>query len=198
MSILSSGHNKSISIIFISLILFLSVQTKCMALATLVITPTRVTFDDRTRSAQVTLLNSGTEAGTYRVSFVRRHMKEDGSLIEVKEDEKGNFSDEMIRYSPRQVTLPPGQSQVVRLMLRRPRDLTNGEYRSHMLFQALPKPKNSIEQLESDNADNIVIEITPLIGITIPVIVRHGELNASFHSIDHNTFQPTRIIKNLE
>ena len=171
---------RTLCLVLTSLLLMISVQTKCLAAGTLVITPTRIIFDERTRSAKVTLLNTGTEAASYRATFVRREMKQDGGFLDVEAGVKGNYSDEMIRYSPRQVTLPPGQSQVVRLMLRKPRDLAAGEYRSHMLFQALPEPKsNDIDQAESDNPDAIVIEITPLIGITIPIIVRHGNLKAT-------------------
>lgn len=170
---------RTICIVLTSMLLMISVQTKSFAAGTLVITPTRIIFDERTRSAKVTLLNTGTEAASYRASFVRRDMKEDGGFLDVEADVKGFYSDEMIRYSPRQVTLPPGQSQVVRLMLRKPRDLPAAEYRSHMLFQALPEPKNNdIDQADNENPDAIVIEITPLLGITIPIIVRHGDLNA--------------------
>ena len=171
---------RPLCLVLTSVLLLVSVQTKSFAAGTLVITPTRIVFDERTRSAKVTLLNTGTEAASYRATFVRREMNEDGSFMDVEAGVKGNYSDEMIRYSPRQVTLPPGQSQVVRLMLRKPRDLAAAEYRSHMLFQALPEPKNNdIDQAENDNPEAIVIEITPLIGITIPIIVRHGNLNAT-------------------
>jgi len=160
-------------------LLFLCIQTQSYAAGGLVVTPTRVEFNERTRSEKVMLLNTGAESASYRISFVRLHMLDDGSIINVKENEKGNFSDELIRYSPRQVTLPPGKSQVIRLMLRKPKDLVEGEYRSHMLFQALPEPRNTTVDIDDKNSDTISIEITPLIGITIPVIVRHGKLNAS-------------------
>lgn len=171
-------------------LLFLCIQTQSYAAGGLVVTPTRVEFNDRTRSEKIMLLNTGSESASYRISFVRLHMLDDGSIIDVKENEKGNFSDELIRYSPRQVTLPPGQSQVIRLMLRKPKDLTEGEYRSHMLFQALPDPRNTTIDVEEDkNTDAITIEITPLIGITIPVIVRHGKLDASL-SIEKPQYIP--------
>ena len=160
-----------------SLLLFLSFQE--LVSAALVVTPTRIEFDARTRSEQVTLLNTGSESASYRISFKRRHMLEDGNLIEVKKGEKGNFADEMIRYSPRQVTLPPGKSQVIRLMLRKPRNLEDGEYRSHMLFQALPKATNTLDDNPDTKSEGITIQLTPMIGITIPVIIRHGTLDAA-------------------
>ena len=46
-------------------------------------------------------------------------MNADGKIIKVDENEPGMYSDEMVRFSPRQVTLEPGQSQTVRLLLRK-------------------------------------------------------------------------------
>ena len=200
MSRINRFQHKPIWFFLISLVLLLSAQTKCIADATLVVTPTRIAFDQRTRTAQVTLSNTGDKIGTYRISFVRRHMLEDGNLIEAKKGEKGNFSDELIRYSPRQVQLPPGQSQVVRLMLRKPRNLPEGEYRSHMLFQGLPDARNDLDPEANKNSDGISVQITTVVGITIPVIVRHGKLDAElsledpqFIPADNNKKIPPRL-----
>ena len=147
--------------------------------ASLLITPSRVVFEDRTRTSQVTLVNKGTETTTYRISFIRQNMTEDGKFVPVEENEKGLYSDEMVRYSPRQIVLEPGQSQIVRLMLRKPRGLADGEYRSHMLLQALPKiTKSDISKAVTKGSNEISVEITTIIGVSIPVIVRHGKLNA--------------------
>ncbi|MFT5218605.1 MAG: fimbrial chaperone protein [Planctomycetota bacterium] len=147
------------------------------AAGNLMVTPTRVVFEERTRSAQVTLVNQGTETGNFRISFIRQNMTENGEFEAVSESEAGLFSDPMIRYSPRQVSLPPGQSQVIRLQLRRPNALDDGEYRSHMLFQALPSPSStSIEKAAAGSSEGITIELIPIVGVSIPVIVRQGEL----------------------
>ena len=75
--------------------------------------------------------------------------------------------------------MSPGQSQVIRLLLRKPGDLSDGEYRSHMLFQALPPTTtNSVENIANDNADGITIELIPIVGVSIPVIVRHGNMSS--------------------
>ena len=151
-----------------------------LAAANLMVTPTRIVFEQRDRTAQVTLVNQGNETGEFRISFIRQNMLESGEFVPVAEDEPGNYSDTLIRYSPRQVTLPPGQSQVIRLMLRKPRDLDDGEYRSHLLFQALPPPSSSsIEKIaEQDSTEGITIELLPIVGVSIPVIVRQGELSS--------------------
>lgn len=164
------------AVALVALLSFTPIATS-YAGSNLLVTPTRVVFDKRTRSAQVTLMNQGNETGNYRISFIRQNMTEDGRFVAVKEGEAGKFSDEMIRYSPRQVTLEPGQPQVVRLLLRKPRNLEEGEYRSHMLFQALPNPKKTnVEKLTSKKDNTISVELVPIVGISIPVIVRHGNV----------------------
>ena len=167
-------------LIALTLLCFGSVQSVAFAGANLMITPTRVVFDENMRTAQVTLINNGDETGDFRISFINQNMTADGKFEAVAEGEPGQYADSMVRYSPRQITLPPGQSQVVRLMLRKPRELESGEYRSHMLFQTLPKSsKSSIENINKKDDNTISVEIIPIVGISIPVIVRHGKLESA-------------------
>ena len=149
------------------------------AAANLLVTPTRVVFEERTRTAQVTLMNNGTEQGEFRISFINQNMTDSGQFEAVKAEEKGLFANSLVRYSPRQITLAPGQSQVIRLMLRKPRGLDDGEYRSHLLFQSIPKvSKSNIESAANSTPDGITVEIIPVVGISIPIIVRHGKLHS--------------------
>lgn len=162
----------------LTLLCFGSIPSTVNAGANLLITPTRVVFEDRMRTAQVTLMNNGTETGNFRISFINQNMTADGNFEAVEEGTAGNYSNSMVKYSPRQITLPAGQSQVVRLMLRKPRDLEDGEYRSHMLFQSLPKAnKSSLESFTNKETKNITVEIIPIVGISIPVIVRSGNVS---------------------
>ena len=171
-----------------SLLFFITFLASVNCSASLLITPSRVVFEDRTRTEQVTLNNKGSETTTYRISFIRQNMTVDGNFEAVEEGQEGLYSDEIVRYSPRQVVLAPGQTQVVRLMLRKPKSLADGEYRSHMLLQALPKVTSTdISKAVDENSDEISVEITTIVGVSIPVIVRHGKLeseltltNASF------------------
>ena len=142
------------------------------------ISPTRVIFEGSERTEQINLINNGSETARYRISFVRRGMTTAGSLIAIDENEPGMYSDEMVRFSPRQVTLEPGQSQTVRLMLRKNKNTIDGEYRSHMMFESLPESSESdVSNLASDNSDKLSIQLIPIIGVTIPVIVRQGNLD---------------------
>ena len=190
--------------VIVSLLWGIACQARAMG--NLMVTPTRVMFEQRTRSAQVTLVNQGSETADFRISFIRQNMLENGDFVPLDEDAEGLFSDPMIRFSPRQVKLPPGQSQVVRLMLRKPRDLADGEYRSHMLFQALPPAtSSSVEKIAGDqNQDGITIELIPIVGVSIPVIVRHGDLQSRVELSDARLLPPSggdtvpRLAVNIE
>lgn len=158
--------------------LSLSASTNVLALGQLMVSPTRVVFEGNERTKQITLINNGSEEGRFRVSFVRRNMTPEGGLKTIDENEPGKYSDEMVRFSPRLVTLAPGQSQTVRLMLRKKKGTADGEYRSHMMFQSLPDPEASdVNELSSKKADSFSIKLIPVVGVTIPVIVRQGKLD---------------------
>jgi len=147
----------------------------------LTVTPTRVFFEGRKRSDKVTLINTSSIAATYRVSFKNMRMLENGSYEDIEEPGQGElFADPMIRYSPRQVTLEPGASQIIRLLLRKPANLAEGEYRSHLMFRTLPS-ETAEEDIEKPVLEEgeLQIQIRTLFAITIPVIARHGELTST-------------------
>ncbi len=147
----------------------------------LMVTPTRIVLEGRTRSAEVIVMNSGTAPATYRISFKNMRMLENGSYEDIETPAAGErFADKMIRYAPRQVVLEPGVTQTVRLLVRKPRDLAPGEYRSHLLFQSIPPPAAGadIEALDLKEGE-IRVQVRTIFGVTIPVIVRHGDLRAT-------------------
>jgi len=191
LSLASGPRLWSIPLILLALVT-IGVPTKPVyAAGQLMVAPTRAVFEGRTRSAQMKVVNSGDEATTYRISFVQKRMTEDGQFVTIEEPGPGErFSNAMIRFSPRQVRLEPGQSQTVRLMLRKPANLEAGEYRSHMLFQGIPAVTGqSIEKLAGKEEKQLKIQLIPILGITIPVIVRHGTTSATvqFEKLALNT-----------
>ena len=142
----------------------------------LMVHPTRVVFEGNTRTAQIDVINSGTETTTYRISVIRRRMTDTGEFVPVTEAAAGEkFADDMIRFSPRQVVLPPGGAQAVRLQLRKPAALEDGEYRAHLLFQALPPAG---EPSAAAAANELEIRLTAVYSVSIPLIVRQGATSA--------------------
>jgi P pilus assembly chaperone PapD len=143
----------------------------------LLVGPTRVVFEGGIRTAQLTLVNTGARTATYRLKLVRLRMSENGIIRQVTDpDSSEQFADTLVRFSPRRVELEPQVPQTVRLQLRKPADLPAGEYRSHLLIQALPE--QAAEQAAA-SGPGIHLNLQPVFGVSIPVIVRQGETSAS-------------------
>jgi len=147
----------------------------------LLIAPTRIVFEGPKRTAEINLLNTGDKPATYRISLIHERMNEDGKLDEIVSpgaDDK--FADELVRFTPRQVTLEPHVAQIVRVQMRLPADLAEGEYRSHMLFRAVSSSDAPVQAAAAGApAKGIDIKLTPIYGLSIPVIVRHGALKSA-------------------
>ncbi len=152
--------------------------TPAAAQGDLLVAPTRVVLDGR-RGTEVILSNIGTEEATYRIGLELRRMTDEGGLVDVT-PEQANAAEQaaldMIRYAPRRITLPPGQPQAVRLTARPGADLPDGEYRVHMSFRAIPRPVSVTE--EEEEQGGMRFRLIPIYGVTIPIIVRHGRLEA--------------------
>lgn len=153
-----------------------------LALADLALYPTRIVLEKNQRAAQVELMNNGTTPETYRINLVNRRMGETGEFIALEAPGPGDqFADPLLRYSPKQVTVQPGSSQTVRILVRKPADLAPGEYRSHLQFDRVADTAaaSSIEQSGKPDDKAIGVVITALVGASIPVIVRQGETQVS-------------------
>jgi P pilus assembly chaperone PapD len=144
--------------------------------------PTRIVFDKNQRAAQIELINNGSKPATYRISLVNRRMTETASskAAETRQQPGERFADEMLRYSPRQITLQPGTAQTVRVMLRKPAELAEGEYRSHLQFDKLPDVEgNASIENQGRRRQGIGVVLNALVGASVPVIVRHGATSAT-------------------
>ena len=145
----------------------------------LLVAPTRIVLDGR-KGAEVILNNIGDEPATYRVSVVFRRMTEDGGLLDVEQPTAGDkIAEDMIVYAPRRVTLAPRQPQAIRIAARPPEGLPDGEYRVHMLFRAIPPATPVVAAAAQEPVKGIKFQLTPIYGVTIPVIVRLGNLQAT-------------------
>lgn len=144
----------------------------------LLVAPTRIVLDGR-KGTEIILNNIGDEPATYRVSVDFRRMNPDGSLSDVAEPTaQDKATADMIVYAPRRVTLAPREPQAIRIAARPPQGLPDGEYRVHMLFRAIP-PANPVAPAPSGETEKgLRFQLTPVYGVTIPVIVRLGHLEA--------------------
>jgi len=143
----------------------------------LLVAPTRLVLNGG-RSAEVILNNIGDEPATYRISAEFRRMTADGMLEDVTDpSESEKIARDMIIFAPRRVTLAPHEPQSVRIAARPPKGLPDGEYRIHLLFRAVP-PATPVATAANAPAKGLSFKLTPVYGVTIPVIVRLGNLSA--------------------
>lgn len=157
------------------------IPTPALAQGDLLIAPTRLVLDGR-RGGEVILSNIGNQDATYRITLSLRRMNDEGQLEEVDEAEITDAERAalaMVRYAPRRVTLPPDQPQSIRISARPGPELPDGEYRVHMSFDALPRVSPVSAPAEAGQAEGIAIRLTPIYGITMPIIVRKGQLQST-------------------
>lgn len=144
------------------------------------ITLKRVIFEGPKRTEVITIINNTAEEQVYRLGWRRMRMTEDKSLQAVADDDPApdlRPADSMIRYAPRRIVLPPGRTQQIRLLLRRPKDMEPGEYRSHLWIQ----PEESAVKFDPNKpkAQGQAVQIKMLTGLTLPVFIRSGKLEAA-------------------
>lgn len=147
------------------------------------VTLKRAVFEGPRRTEVLTIINNSAEEQAYRLGWRMMRMTENQSMVAVDDPAQATDLkpvDEMIRYAPRRIVIPPGGTQQVRLLLRKPKDLAEGEYRSHFWIQ--PEAESvkfapPSEEMAEAAKTKPVVQIKMLTGITIPVIVRHGKLS---------------------
>jgi len=144
------------------------------------VAPQRVILENRNRTASITMVNPGDRPLQFRIELIHMDMDSQGRLKKVEapnQDQKK--MEKIVRYSPRRTLLAPGKSQTIRVMARRPAGVPDGEYRMHLSLApiALPHPSNQT-RAAADGDARTDFDIDLLIGVTLPIFVRYGELKA--------------------
>jgi P pilus assembly chaperone PapD len=158
------------------------------------ISPKRVVFEGAQKSSTVFVYNRGGSAVSYKIELIDRVMTPDGQIRAA--DELAKTADgaaaaarlksaaAMIQYTPRRVTLAPGQSQTIRLRMLAPTALADGEYRTTLTVSALPPEDAGLtaEQAVDAAGRELSVKVIALFGVSIPLIVRRGphEVHAAF------------------
>lgn len=146
----------------------------------LLISPQRIVFDGNKKTKEINLANTGKDTARYLISIMEIRMTETGGFEEITVPDSGqNFASKYLRFFPRTVTLGPNEAQTVKIQLIKADQLAPGEYRSHIYFRGIPNPNPLGEEKSAETKDTgIVVKITPVFGITTPVIIRVGESDA--------------------
>lgn len=168
-------------IYFISGFILFSVFSSATAIAQgdLMLFPKRVVFEGSKKSYELNLANTGKDTARYNISIINYRMKEDGSFEKITQPGAGeNFAIDYLRFFPRSVTLAPNEAQVVKIQLTKTNLMSPGEYRSHVYFRSVPTEKPLGEKESTKQDSTISVQLIPVFGISIPVIIRVGESTA--------------------
>ena len=152
----------------------------------LLVSPTRIVFEGKKMNQEIVLVNTDRDTATYNVSFIQNRATEYGSYERIETPDPGqHFASDHVRFFPRKFTLAPNEPQILRMQFRRTPDLTDGEYRSHLYFRSEPQKRELGAETDADDeASGININLIPIYGISIPVIIRYGEVNVNITSTE--------------
>jgi len=167
----------------------LFINARTFAQGNLLVTPMRVIFDGKKGLQELNIANTGKDTARYLVSFIEIRMNEDGTFEKISEPDSGqHFASSFIRFFPRSVVLPPNEAQVVKLQLINTSQLDSGEYRSHIYLRAEPDEKalGEDEPASAKEGEGISVRLTPVFGISIPVIIRYGPKTGAVSLSDLN------------
>ncbi|HSP12960.1 MAG TPA: hypothetical protein VLO29_10585 [Salegentibacter sp.] len=165
---------------FFILSIFLLLSLQNYAQGDLLIYPKRLSFEGTQNRVQIVNLNNkGKDSTTYKISFIENRMNEDGKFEIIETPDPGQlFASPYLRFYPRNITLAPNETQVIKVQLVKTGELEPGEYRSHLYFQPVLKPKALDKNEPASNSEGISLLIEPVYGISIASIIRIGEPKA--------------------
>lgn len=165
----------------------------------LTVSPPKLVFEKDVKTAVLTLTNIGELETVYHIELVNTLIDEEGNRTRLNKDElsetkqKGAmFAHKILKFAPRVVRLKPQEQQTIRVAVRAPQKLDDGEYRSELSFswQADAEEITSLEKLSDQLASTSAVPATDSTDlkskyaisaeeIYVPVIVRTGELAAT-------------------
>jgi hypothetical protein len=184
--------------IVLILVFFLIFSFRILAQGDLMVYPKRLVFDGTQNRVQtLNLGNVGKHPTTYRLSYNEIQMDEDGKFNTTEEPEANqNFASPFLRFYPRTITLAPNEWQTVKIQLIKTSELKEGEYRSHLYFQSVPKIKlleNKATTIDTLEPKTIDIKLTPIFGISIANIITIGASTTAV-SLSNLSLQPSQIL----
>ncbi|MBE0368045.1 fimbrial biogenesis chaperone [Pseudoalteromonas aurantia] len=159
----------------IALLLVLSLVFSSKVFANLALSEYRLYFDNRTKNNSLMIRNTSGKTLDFRLVLTHKDMTEDGALIDVPLSEvTGRSAKGMLRFSPRRGQIAAKEVQAIRMTVRKKADLAHGEYRAVLRIIAS----------ESQDPNASGISIKPKVAYSVPVIVRHGQLEVSSQLIN--------------
>ncbi len=173
-------HQIKRKMLFIAAIALSVLSNALPAQANLLITPLQVVLGERDRSTEIVLVNTSQEVNTYRLRWEQLDQVEGaGRYVPASDEDREARQDleDFAVFSPRQITLAPNEKQTVRLAIRRPQELPEGEYLSHLKFAIVPDFKSAKEDNREIGQDEIGIGAKVVASYAIPIIYRVGDFD---------------------
>ncbi|MCG8459427.1 MAG: hypothetical protein MI919_24380 [Holophagales bacterium] len=149
--------------------------------AVIVLSSTLVTVEANERTATVRATNGTAEPQRYRLSLVDMVMGDDGHLSAPAAESTvlEHSASSWVIATPASLELGPGDSQTIRLLVRRPAKLDEGEYRAHLRIAQEPPPGSAGGLDEDRPAGGMAFQITAVYSLSIPVVVKQGKPEVS-------------------
>jgi len=142
--------------------------------AELLLAPTRIVLDESNKYGRVTVRNNGDGVGRYKIEIVDTIMTENGGITIRKDGLKNKDSAmDFISLSPRSMTLQPDDNQTVRLLVKKIKDLPDGEYRTHLQVRMTETDLDLKTGKATKRGAGVVLR--PKMTTVIPLILRKGD-----------------------
>jgi P pilus assembly chaperone PapD len=151
------------------MLLSLAMVVPSAAQAGTVIANPAVVFEGNARDQIVTLHNQGQAPVTYRIATSPLLRQPDGTYADPPPDTTLPATEDtstFVRFSPRQVTVPPGGYQSIKLSLRKPAELPPGEYRLALTILELAD-QESLDKLAATGSLVVGVQIAHRLTIRI-------------------------------
>lgn len=174
--------------IILSALLFIALMPTAHARVDMV--PQMVVMESRERSGEIYVLNLSNEVRQFEITMVYYEQTEKGTYITLEKPKDDAFDfQKSVRFSPRTFTLGPQGKQTVRVSLRRPADLPDGEYRFHM--KAISYATDQ-ESTAAGGEGNLAVGMAVNVAIAIPIVIRQGELVGTTQLSDFELLAPNQ------
>ncbi|MHA1541050.1 MAG: fimbrial biogenesis chaperone [Alphaproteobacteria bacterium] len=136
--------------------------------------PQKILFHGSMKKQSIKITNVTDTEKTYKLKIVNYEQEKNGGYkVITEENPVAKFASKNFRFSPRRVTLKPGKSQTINIMVKGKGALKDGEYRSHLAIVE----KDATKMRTASASSGLGFEIKADYGVTVPVIIRKGKLN---------------------
>lgn len=154
------------------------------AYAGLLISKPYIVLDGK-KSDVLQFTNMSKKKMKYRVWMENYKQKPSGQYEKVSDSRKRMAADDLVYISPKSFILDSKQTQTIRVMRKGSKNkdyknAQNGEYRSHLVVQEVEELDTEyVAQKAKSDGKTLSFKITGLMGMSIPVILRKGNLHAT-------------------